>query len=319
LADVYPGRIAAFVPAYATAMFLSETFTSVLLFAQFSIFRTRALLVLASGYLFTALVLIPWTLAFPGVFAPEGLVGTLDTRIYLYFLWHAGFPAFVIWYALVKDADGSRRYWRGAVCSAVALSVVSTASVALAAAIFIAAGGSLLPHVQTELLRLTIGPTFFYLVAPTTLLLVVTLVVLWIRHHSLLDLWLMVVITAYGMELALSFYPSPVTYTFGRYAGRVCALLSSSLILLVLLHEIMTLYTQLLRAVRAERREREARLMTGDAVAAAIVHEVAQPLGSMVNYANACLRFLDRPAPDLDEAKRALTQIEQPAFGRGRS
>ena len=62
LSDVYPGRIAAFVPAYATAMFVSQTFTSVLLFAQFSIFRTRALLALSSGYLFTALVLIPWTL-----------------------------------------------------------------------------------------------------------------------------------------------------------------------------------------------------------------------------------------------------------------
>jgi signal transduction histidine kinase len=111
------------------------------------------------------------------------------------------------------------------------------------------------------------------------------------------------------MELALSFFPSPVTYTFGWYAGRVCALLSSSLILLVLLHEIMTLYTQLLRAVRAERREREARLMTGDAVAAAIIHEVRQPLASMVNDANACWRFLDRPAADLHEAKEALTQI----------
>src|ERR1700683_4744940 len=65
--DVYVGRIAAFVPAYATAMFVTQTFTSVLLFAQFSIFRTRALLVLSSGYLFTALVMIPWILAFPGV------------------------------------------------------------------------------------------------------------------------------------------------------------------------------------------------------------------------------------------------------------
>jgi signal transduction histidine kinase len=61
--------------------------------------------------------------------------------------------------------------------------------------------------------------------------------------------------------------------------------------------------------VRAQRREREARLMTGDAVAAAIIHEVRQPLASIVNDANAGLRFLDRPAPDLPEAKEALTQI----------
>jgi Membrane-associated sensor, integral membrane domain len=164
LSDVNPGRVAAFVPAYATAMFLNQTFTSVLLFAQFSIFRTRALLTLSSGYLFTALILIPWLLAFPGVFAPDGLVGTVDTRIYLYFLWHAGFPVFVIWYALVKDADASRRYWRGTVRAAITLSVASTALVALAATVFVLAGGSLLPHVQTELLRLAIGPTFLYLV-----------------------------------------------------------------------------------------------------------------------------------------------------------
>jgi signal transduction histidine kinase len=305
--DVYVGRIAAFVPAYATAMFVTQTFTSVLLFAQFSIFRTRALLVLSSGYLFTALVMVPWILAFPGVFAPEGLVGTADTRIYLYFLWHAGFPAFVIWYALVKDADASRRYWRGTVRAAIALSVV--ASVALAAAVFVVAGAAFLPHVQTEVLRLTIGPTFLNLVASTTLLLVVTFVVLWVRRHSLLDLWLMVVITAYGAELALSFFPSPVTYTFGWYAGRVCALLSSSLILFVLLHEIMTLYTQLLGAVRAQRREREARLMTGDAVAATIAHEVKQPLSAMITRAETVLRRLDRGEPDFDKAKEDLKQI----------
>ena len=34
--------------------------------------RSRALLVLASGYLFSAIFLIPHTLTFPNVFAPEG-------------------------------------------------------------------------------------------------------------------------------------------------------------------------------------------------------------------------------------------------------
>ena len=35
-----------------------------------------ALLAIASGYLFTALILIPWILTFPGVFAPLSLLGT---------------------------------------------------------------------------------------------------------------------------------------------------------------------------------------------------------------------------------------------------
>jgi len=59
--------------------------------------------VIASGHLFTALVVIPWMLTFPGVFAPMGLLGAgLQSTNWLYVLWHAGFPMFVIAYALLK-------------------------------------------------------------------------------------------------------------------------------------------------------------------------------------------------------------------------
>lgn len=76
-----------------------------------------------------------------------------------------------------------------------------------------------------------------------------------------------------------------------------------------MLYEITRLYAQLLRAVFAQRREREARLLTGDAVTATIAHEVKQPLSGMVTNADAGLRWLDRPTPDLDEAKAAFKQI----------
>jgi signal transduction histidine kinase len=79
--------------------------------------------------------------------------------------------------------------------------------------------------------------------------------------------------------------------------------------LFVLLYEITTLYAQLLRSVQAERREREARLITGDAVAAMIAHEVKQPLSGMIANADAGLRWLDRAMPDLDEAKAAFKGI----------
>ena len=85
--------------------------------------------------------------------------------------------------------------------------------------------------------------------------------------------------------------------------------LSGSLVLFVLLYEITTLYAQMLRAVFAQRREREARLMTGDAVAATIAHEVKQPLSGMITNADAGLRWLDRAMPDLDEAKAAFKEI----------
>jgi len=110
LSTIQLGRIEAFVPAYATAMFVSDLITAVLLFAQFSILRSRALLAIAGGYLFTALIIIPWMLTFPGVFAPGGLLGAgLQTTSWLYTLWHAGFAMFVIAYALLRDADPGKR------------------------------------------------------------------------------------------------------------------------------------------------------------------------------------------------------------------
>ena len=55
LLDIRLPRIDAFVPAHVMAMFVNDSITAVLLYAQFSILRSRAILVLASGYLFTAL------------------------------------------------------------------------------------------------------------------------------------------------------------------------------------------------------------------------------------------------------------------------
>src|ERR1700722_15039353 len=75
LSTVQLARVEAFVPAYAAPMFVVDLITAVLLFAQFAILRSLALLAIAIGYLFTALVAIPWMLAFPGVFAPSGLLG----------------------------------------------------------------------------------------------------------------------------------------------------------------------------------------------------------------------------------------------------
>src|ERR1700747_82212 len=124
LSTIPLGRIDAFIPAYAAPMFVIDSITAVLLFAQFSILRSRALLVIASGYLFTALILIPWMLTFPGVFAPSGRLGAgLQSTVWLYVLWHAGFPAFVIAYALAKDADPTKRLWRGPVHVAILSSI----------------------------------------------------------------------------------------------------------------------------------------------------------------------------------------------------
>ena len=60
--------VAAFIPIYQSALVLIDLITAVLLFGQFRILRSRALLVLGCGYLFTALMALghmaslPWPL-----------------------------------------------------------------------------------------------------------------------------------------------------------------------------------------------------------------------------------------------------------------
>jgi signal transduction histidine kinase len=308
LPTIQLGRIDAFVPAYATALFVIDLMTAILLFAQFSILRSRALLVIASGYLFTALIVIPWMLTFPGVFTPSGLLGAgLQTTNWLYILWHAGFPMFVIAYALLKDADPAKGMWWGSAGAAILSSVALTAAVVCAATFIVTAGEAHLP--RTMLDPLHFSTLRLYIAGYQVLLSVAALIVLWVQRRSVLDLWLMVVMCAYVIEICLIAFPVPVRFSLGWYAGRVFGLVSGSLVLFVLLYEITTLYARLLRAVVAERLERAARLMTGDAVSASIAHEVKQPLSGIVNNAYASLRWLDRTTPDLDEAKAALKRI----------
>jgi signal transduction histidine kinase len=207
---------------------------------------------------------------------------------------------FVIAYALLKDADPAKRLWQGSAGAAILSSVAMTAAVVCVATFLVTAYDPLLPPLMLDTIRL---PAWYYAAGSMMLLSVVALIVLWVRWRSVLDLWLMVVMCAYVIEIS---FPR---FSVGWYAGRIFGVISGSLILFVLLYEITTLYARLVHAVSAQHREREARLMTGDTVSASIAHEVNQPLSAMVTHAAAGLRWLDRAIPDLDEAKAAFKRI----------
>jgi len=66
-----------------------------------------------------------------------------------------------------------------------------------------------------------------------------------------------------------------------------------------------------------ERMNSVARLATMGEMAAGISHELNQPLAAIANYAQACVRFLRMPAPDLPEISGALEQIAGQALRAG--
>src|SRR4051794_38347351 len=85
-----------FVASYQSALVINDLITAVLLFAQFVMLRSRALLLLACGYLFTASMAVMHALTFPGLFTPTGLLesGNVGRQIpfWIYVIWHGGFP-----------------------------------------------------------------------------------------------------------------------------------------------------------------------------------------------------------------------------------
>ncbi len=100
------GYVWAFIPIYQTALAITDLMTAGVLLAQFNITRSRALLVLGCGYLFTGCMVVPHTLSYPGLFSETGLLGANPkTTAWLYMLWHGGFPLAVIAYAWLKGRD----------------------------------------------------------------------------------------------------------------------------------------------------------------------------------------------------------------------
>jgi len=58
-------RIDSFVPTILAIIFVADLITAVLLFSQSAVIASRAILILANGYLFSALIVIPHALTFP--------------------------------------------------------------------------------------------------------------------------------------------------------------------------------------------------------------------------------------------------------------
>src|SRR2546430_15181474 len=86
-------QISAFIPIYESALVINDLITAGLLFGQFSFLRSRALCVLASGYLFTPLMTLSHAPTFPRPFSPTRPLRARPPRpARLYILLHGGVP-----------------------------------------------------------------------------------------------------------------------------------------------------------------------------------------------------------------------------------
>jgi signal transduction histidine kinase len=311
-ADPLP-RIDSFVPTVEAMILLTDLLTSILLFGQFSIVRSSALLVLASGYLFSALIVIPHTLTYPGAMAPKGLLGAgVQSSPLLYVVWHFGFPAAVVAYACLKDGQRARDAIGPSGFAAIVQSVMIVIVLVCALTLAVTIGEPLFPPLLLDGVRFS--PWAHYTSGIDLLLTVLALVLLWIRRRSIVDLWLLVTVVALMAELAIVTFIIPGRFTLGFYLARLYSVIASMIVLVVLLSEATRLYARLAGANAALQRERQSKLVNMEAAVAAIAHQQKQPLMGIATKGAAAVRFLEREPPDVAKVKGMLGDMVKATF-----
>jgi len=152
-------------------------------------------------------MVVPFALSVAGVFSEAGILpgSGPQTTPWLYMFWHAGFPLVVVVFAVVKGDDRaqleieqSRNSSGPAILCGVGIVLLAVVALVLLATI----GSALLPPmIQNQVYTSQKN----IIVAAVWMICAAALLVLWRRRpHSVLDLWLMVVLFAWLCEVALT-------------------------------------------------------------------------------------------------------------------
>jgi PAS domain S-box-containing protein len=158
----------------------------------------------------------------------------------------------VLGYALLKARDNGTKI-QGSTGGAIVASIVAVSVAVSAFAWVVTAQHDLLP------VLLSGGhytPVMLGVVSTVWCLSLGTLAVLWLRKpHSILDVWLMVVMCAWLFDIALSAILNVARFDVGFYLGRIYGLCAASFVLAVLLVDNVGLQGQLARLLGTLRRE----------------------------------------------------------------
>jgi signal transduction histidine kinase len=233
-----------FIPVFDSTVALNDLMTAGLLIVGFSRSRLRAVLVLATGYLFAALVAIAHMLASLGVFTSGDLIDARSqTSAWLQTFGSAAFPLFVISYAQLKRYENQGEQSRPSTrtCWIISAAITAVAGVCLLS-LLATAGHLLWPRIATDSYTSAIT-----VVNATALLFSLTsLVILGSRFpYSILDLWLLVVIFASIPDMILSAVSNTGYFDIGFALGHLYGLFAAIIVPIVLLVEASRIATRL--------------------------------------------------------------------------
>jgi diguanylate cyclase (GGDEF)-like protein len=240
-----------FATLHAGFVLVVDGIVAFLLFGQFAYRRQVSYAVLGAAYLFSALVAIPFLLAFPGALKAEGsVIGGPQSSAWVWHAWHMVFPLIVGLSVLAHERAAGRTVAVERVVPAIGRTVAATAALALLVTVAVTVFHGRLP------VLLTPGPQpltpAFYAVGGAAAVLAagaLGLAVWAARRRSVLHVWLAVALTAFLADALMSLM-STGRYSMGWYGGRVESMAAAGVLLLVFLGGINRLYYKLGVTVR---------------------------------------------------------------------
>ncbi len=279
-------RIHSFIPIVETTICLANLLTAAFLFAQYSVYPQRALLVLAGGFVFNGLFAFLHVLAFPGIYGSDNLIGEgMDSLSWLFNFWTILFPATVIVYALSKDADAAIDRPIQSIRADIGVTVTCVVLATAALTWFAISGLAYLPLLHQSGHRTSLA---IQISAARAVLNVIAFMVLFVRRRTILDEWLLVTLPAWFPLLLEGSWFTDLMYTEGWYLARIYGLLAGSALLFALLTETLLLYRrsdQAQKLLIAELDHRVKNILAQVAVVAGFTrqgsHSIDEFLGSL--------------------------------------
>jgi PAS domain S-box-containing protein len=245
-----PGpKVPAISVLFATTVFATELPTSLLLFVRFRANPHWSLLILGSAFLYSALMVVPHLLTYPGaVLADRTLVGgSQQAASYIFVFWVFGF-ALLTFVSVIFEACASRHQFAleqvdRTVCTAVSAVSVVVLSITLIAILL----GDQLPALIKESSWTGLN-RFLVLTAAALIAGSIAIVLFSIRNE--LFLWLAMMLTAVAVAQIIS-GAGGERYTVGWLVARLMWIISGCVLFLYFLRQFARQQSQLVVSDRA--------------------------------------------------------------------
>ena len=254
-ADVALPEVKPFLPMFLTMVVLSDGLTAYLLLQRARIGGEAFSGMLASAYAFSATIAAVQLPMFPGVFSATGLLGAgSQTAVWLWTLWHAGYPLLILFALLVTRWPGQysakypaqRRPQRARSVSALRwIGPVLAIGVAL---LCLFEGDLLPPLIREGQYGNLVHALGVPVIGANLIGLIVYVGVTRVRRP--IDLWVAVALVA-ALADAILTLRGGARYTLGWYVARMLSVVSSAVVLCMLVADITRLYEALIHANHA--------------------------------------------------------------------